>query len=54
MWVVYCPTCRADFFVREKPPPYSVVHVIADPPIHLHPITRERVFVLREGIEVAS
>jgi hypothetical protein len=35
----YCGTCREKFSGIENPP-YGVIHVLSDPPEHLHPITR--------------
>ena len=44
---LYCSTCRVSFSGNENPP-YAVIHVLGDPPIHLHPITKE---VLDEDAE---
>ena len=41
--VVYCATCRAEFLTEEERPPYGVIHVMSQPPIHLHPVTRDEV-----------
>jgi hypothetical protein len=33
----------------DSNPPYSVIHVVTDPPTHLHPITREVLTPVSDG-----
>lgn len=44
MNLMYCGTCRTGFKEGEfspARPPYSVIHLMTEPPQHVHPITRE-------------
>lgn len=43
----YCAHCRARFGDYDNPP-YAVIHQGDDPPVHLHPLTREVVQPVRE------